>query len=107
MDGENAPHTEELMMGIIHGEIPYVHEDAGEGAGEGAIEGAGREGAGEGEEEDISSFLNPFGDGMEIEMFDKGQTDNDDERQLRTNTDGDVYIYIEPLVIRREYAYMY
>jgi hypothetical protein len=45
---------------------------AGEGADrEGAREGVGREGAREYEgEEDVLSFLNPFGDGMEIEMFD-------------------------------------
>jgi hypothetical protein len=55
MDGEipNVPHPEDFMMGIIHGEIPYVPEDVGEGAEEG-------------EEEDVSSFLNPFGDGMKI-----------------------------------------
>jgi hypothetical protein len=29
---------------------------------------------------------------MEIEMFDdEGQTNTDDERQLKTNTDGEVY----------------
>jgi hypothetical protein len=107
MDGENEPHTKELLMGIIRGEIPYVPEDAEEGAGEGSREGAGREGAregvgregaGEGEEEDVSSFLNPSGDGMEIKMFEEGQTNNNDERKLQTNTDGED-IYIEPLVI--------
>jgi hypothetical protein len=29
---------------------------------------------------------------MEIEMFDEGQTNNNDERQLQKNTDGEVYI---------------
>jgi hypothetical protein len=88
MDGEipNVPHPEYFMMGIIHGEIPYVPEDAGEGAREGAGEGAS-----EGEEEDVSSFRNPFGDGIEIEMFDEGQINNDEERQLQTNSK--VYIY--------------
>jgi hypothetical protein len=61
MDGENDPHTEELLMGIICGEIPYVHEDVREGAGE-CGEGASQEGVGEGEEEDVSSFLNPSDD---------------------------------------------
>jgi hypothetical protein len=58
-------------------------------------EGASREGAGEDEgEEDVSLFLNPSGDGMEIEIFDdKGQTNTDDERQLQTNADGEVYIF--------------
>jgi hypothetical protein len=53
----------------------------------------GREGAGEAElEEDVSSFLNPSGDGMEIETFDdEGQTNTDAEQQLQTNTDGEVY----------------
>jgi hypothetical protein len=55
MDGEipNVPHPEDFTMGIIRGEIPYVPEDVGEGAEEG-------------EEEDVLSFLNPFGDGMKI-----------------------------------------
>jgi hypothetical protein len=88
-DAEEGVIREELLMGIIRGEIPYVHEDAGEGAGQGAEEG---------EEEDVLSFLNPSDDGMDIEMFDEGQTDNDDDQQLQTNTDGEVY-YIEPLVI--------
>jgi hypothetical protein len=30
---------------------------------------------------------------MEIEMFDEGQTNNDDEGKLQTNIDGEVYIY--------------
>jgi hypothetical protein len=88
MDGEipNVPHPKDFMMGVIRGEIPYVPKDA-------------REGAREGEEEDISSFLNPSSDRMEIEIFDEGQTNNNDERQLQKNSK--VYIYIEPLVIRR------
>jgi hypothetical protein len=64
-------------------------EDPGVAVGEGA----GREGAGEDErKEDVSSFLNPSGDGMEIEMFDdEGQINTDDERQLQTNADGEVH----------------
>jgi hypothetical protein len=72
-------------MGIIRGEYAYVPEEGvGEGVGrEGAGEGADREGAGEKVKtkkmfhhykEDVSSFLNPSSDGMEIEMFDEGQT---------------------------------
>ena len=38
------------------------------------------------------------GDGMELEIdpYDEGQTNNDDDegRQLQTNTDGEVYIHI-------------
>jgi hypothetical protein len=81
MDGDagEGDVREELLIGIIHGEIPYVHEHDEEDAGEGA----GREGAGEGEEEDDSSYLNPSGDGMEIEIFCEGQTDNDDGGQLQ------------------------
>jgi hypothetical protein len=70
-----------------------VPEDAGEGVVESAGEGAGREGTGEGEEEDFLSFLNPSGDGMEVEILDERQTDNNDERQLQINTDVEVYIY--------------
>jgi hypothetical protein len=56
---------EEYLRGMIRGEIPYVQKEAGEDAGY--------------QEEDVSSFLNLPGDRMEIEMFDKGQTNNDDE----------------------------
>jgi hypothetical protein len=64
----------------------YVHR---EGADREDLEVAGRErvgreGAGEAKlEEDVSSFLNPSGDGMEIETFDdEGQTNTNAERQL-------------------------
>jgi hypothetical protein len=58
-----------------------VHQ---EGAGREDPGVAGREGAGEAElEEDVSSFLNPSGDEMEIETFDdEGQTNTDAKRQL-------------------------
>jgi hypothetical protein len=109
MDSENDRHQpEEYIMGMTRGEHMYVpqqgayREDPGVAIGEGAYredpgvaigEGAGREGAREDErEEDVSSFLNPSGDGMEIDMFDdEGQTNTNDERQLQTNTDGEVY----------------
>ena len=70
---------EEYLNCIIRGEIPYVPEDAGEEHGE-------EDGEDGGEEEDVSSFLNLTGDGMEIVP-----TNNDDEGQ--TNIDGEVYIY--------------
>ena len=94
MDGSYQranPDDEEYLNGMIRGEIQYVPEDAGEDAGKDPGEDPG-------EDEDPSSFLNPSGEGMEIEMFDEGQTNNDDEGQ--TNIDGEVYIYIEPLVTR-------
>jgi hypothetical protein len=64
-----------------------------EGTEVAAGEGSDREGAKADEgEEDVSSFLNPSSDGIDIEMFDnKGQTNTDDEWQLQTNADGDVY----------------
>jgi hypothetical protein len=70
MDGQNEPQPEEFIMGIICGEYVYVPK-----------EGVGREDAREDEgEEDVLSFLNPFGDGMKIEIFDdQGQTNTDDE----------------------------
>jgi hypothetical protein len=106
MDCENDPsHPEEFLYGMIRGENVYVHQEGAdreepgvagrEGVGREGVgrEGVGREGAREDElEEDVSSFLNPFGDGMEIEMFDdEGQTNTDAERQLQTNADGEVY----------------
>jgi hypothetical protein len=83
MDCENEPRPEDFLMGMIGGEYVYVPEEGAdrEGTGVAVEEGAGQEGDGEDEgEEDVSSFLNPFGDGMEIEMFDdEGQTNSDDE----------------------------
>ena len=76
MDGEKAVDPEEYLRAVIRGEIPYVPEDAGEEHGEDG-----------GEDEDVSSFLNQTGDGMEIEP-----TNNDDEGQT-TMTKGQVYIY--------------
>jgi hypothetical protein len=86
MDGENDPHQpEEFLMGMIRGEHLYVPQEGAdrEDPGVATGEGSSREGAGEDEgEQDVSSFLNPSGDRMEIEMY-------DDEGQ--TNTDGEVY----------------
>jgi hypothetical protein len=96
MDGENDPRQpEEFLFSIIRGEHVYVHQEGAyrEDPGVATGEGAGREGVGEDEcEEDVSSFLKPSGDGMEIETFDdKGQTNIDGERQLQTNADVEVY----------------
>ena len=91
MDGEIPVDPEEYLSAVIRGEIPYVPEDAGEEHGEEDGEDGGEDGGEEdgedgGEEEDVSSFLNLTGDGMEIVP-----TNNDDEGQ--TNIDGQVYIY--------------
>jgi hypothetical protein len=96
MDDENDPsHPEEFLYGMICGENVYVHQEGAdrEDPRVAGREGVGREGAGEAElEEDVSSFLNPSGDGMEIVTFDdEGQTNTDAERQLQTNADGEVY----------------
>jgi hypothetical protein len=91
MDGENDPsHPKEFLYGMIRGANVYVHQECADREDPGV---ACREGAEEDElEEDVSSFLNPSGDGMEIETFDdEGQTNTDAERQLQTNTDGEVY----------------
>ena len=80
MDGEISVDPEEYLGAIIRGDISYVPEDAGEEHGG---EDGGQDG---GQEEDVSSFLNLTGDGMEIVP-----TNNDDEGQ--TNIDGQVYIY--------------
>ena len=79
MDGEIPVDPEEYLSVVIRGEIPYVPEDAGEEHGG---EDGGQDG---GQEEDVSSFLNLTGDGMEIVP-----ANNNDEGQ--TNIDGQVYI---------------
>ena len=71
MDGEKAVDPEEYLHLVIRGERPYVPEEHGEEDGE----------------EDVSSFLNLTGDGMETV-----RTNNDDEGQT-TMTKGQVYIY--------------
>jgi hypothetical protein len=91
MDGQNDPsHPEEFLYGMIRENAIYVHQEGADRENPGV---AGREGAGEAElEEDVSSFLNPSGDGMEIETFnDEGQTNTDAEQPLQTNADGEVY----------------
>jgi hypothetical protein len=90
MDGENDPrHPEEFLFGMICENV-YVHQEGANREDPGV---AGREGAREGAgEDDVSSFLNPSGDGMEIETFDdEGQRNTDSKRQLQTNADGELY----------------
>jgi hypothetical protein len=104
MDGENDPcQPDEYIMGMIRGEHVYVpqqgayREDLGIAVREGAYqEGAREEGVREDErKEDVSSFLNPSGDGMEIETFDhEGPKNTNDERQSQTNAVGEVCRFI-------------
>ena len=92
MDGDNnVPEDmepEQLLFGLVRGEIIYVpppdeNEDGGIDI--------------EAEHDVVSSWMNPSGDGIELEIdpYDEGQTNNDDDecRQLQTNTDGEVYTY--------------
>jgi hypothetical protein len=87
------PEAEAHLFGIINGDILYVP-------------------AQEDEEEDISSYLNlggedegrQRGDDEGTGTVDGGQpstnTSGDVDKQLAITTSGEVYIYIEPLVIQ-------
>ncbi len=97
--GNYDAEAEEHIFGIINGDIPYVPAE-------------------EDEEEDVSSYLNLDGEGEGHQQGDDEGTDtidggqpstNNDGGQPSTNNDGDmqlattsgeVYIYIEPLVIQ-------
>lgn len=82
------PEAEEHLFGMINGDILYVPVE-------------------EDEEEDVSSYLNLEGEGRQqgddegTDTVDGGQpsTNDDGDMQLAT-TSGEVYIYIEPLVIQ-------
>ena len=85
------PEAERYLMGIINNEIPYVPGSEYE------------------QEEDIvSSFLNLDGDqegdnqeGEGTDIVDGGQPSTNDDLELQVATTfGEVYIYIEPLVIQ-------
>ena len=84
------PEAEDHIMSIIKCDIPYVPAE-------------------EDEEEDVSSYLNLDGEGEGRQQGDDEGTDIVDGGQPSTNDDGDmqlattsgeVYIYIEPLVIQ-------
>ena len=84
------PEAEAHLFGIINGTILYVP-------------------AQEDEEEDISSYLNlgdedkgrQRGDDEGTNIVDGGQPSINDDLQLQVaTTSGEVYIYIEPLVIQ-------
>ena len=82
------PEAEAHITAIINGDIPYVPE--------------------EDEEEDVSSYLNLDGEGEgrqgDVEgtdIVDGGQPSTNDDLELQVaTTSGEVYIYIEPLVIQ-------
>lgn len=71
--------AEDHIIGIINGEIPYVPDEDGQ------------------EEDVVSSFLNLDGD----QEGEGGQPSTNDDLELQVaTTSGEVYIYIEPLVIQ-------
>lgn len=77
--------AEDHIIGIINGEIPYVPDEDGQ------------------EEDVVSSFLNLDGDqeGEGTDIVDGGQPSTNDDLELQVaTTSGEVYIYIEPLVIQ-------
>ena len=74
----------EFFHAVIRGDITYVppYDD-----GDARIES-------EETDEAVKSWMNASGDGMEIDPFNEEQTNNKDEGQLQTNTDGEVYTYL-------------
>ena len=86
------PEAERYLMGIINNEIPYVSGSEDEQ-----------------EEDVVSSFLNLDGgtdivddqEGEGTDIVDGGQPSTTDDLELQVaTTSGEVYIYIEPLVIQ-------
>jgi hypothetical protein len=86
--GSYDPDAEAHITAIINGDIPYVPEEY--------------------EEDDVSSYLNLDGEGEGrqgddegMDIVDGGQTSTNDDLELQlATTSGEVYIYIEPLVIQ-------
>lgn len=83
--------AEDHIIGVINGEIPYVPDEDGQ------------------EEDVVSSFLNLDGgteivddqEGEGTDIVDGGQPSTNDDLELQVaTTSGEVYIYIEPLVIQ-------
>ena len=68
------PEDEIFLQRMIAGEIEYAGED-----------------------DDVSSYLNPSGDGMEVELLTKGKQSTMTKGK---QTSMARYIYIEPLVTR-------
>lgn len=82
------PEAERYLMGIINNEIPYVPGSEYEQ-----------------QEDVVSSYMNLDGDddreGEGTDIVDGGQPSTTDDLQLQVaTTSGEVYIYIEPLVIQ-------
>ena len=82
------PEAERYLMGIINNEIPYVPGSEYEQ-----------------EEDVVSSYMNLDGDddreGEGTDIVDGGQPSTTDDLELQVaTTSGEVYIYIEPLVIQ-------
>ena len=83
------PEAERYLMGIIDNEIPYVPGSEDE----------------QQEDDAVSSYLNLAGDddqeGEGTDIVDGGQPSTTDDLELQVaTTSGEVYIYIEPLVIQ-------
>ena len=79
--GSYDAEAEEHILGIINGDIPYVPAE-------------------EDEEEDVSSYLNLDGEGEGHQQGDDERTDTVSQDMQLATTSGEVYIYIEPLVIQ-------
>ena len=81
---ENVPEDpEEYFHALVRGEIEYVPPPSED-----------LDGGVDLDDETVNSWMNTSGDGMEmIDPFNEGQTNNDDEGQLQTNIDGEVYTY--------------
>ena len=78
---------EEIMWGMIRGEVGVAGGEPS--AGEDAREDVANN-------DEVSSFLNLSGEGLELEPVDEGQTNNDDEGNVivrPSTTTGEVYIY--------------
>ena len=94
-----AEDPEEFFHALVRGDIAYVPPP-----------GEDLDGGVDLDDETVNSWMNPDGDGMEIDLLNEGQTNNDDEgRQLQTNTDGEVYIHIywASRTVRFQYARIY
>ena len=80
---ENMPEDrEEYFHALVRGEIEYVPPP-----------GEDLDGGVDLDDKIVNSWMNTSGDGMEIYLFNEGQTNNDDEGQLQTTIDGEVYTY--------------
>ena len=82
------PEAERYLMDIINNEIPYVPGSEYEQ-----------------QEDVVSSYMNLDGDddreGEGTDIVDGGQPSTNDDLELQVaTTSGEVYIYIEPLVIQ-------